>query len=686
MSGFYPSSVEELKKALNQLKQIDKLSCFIETDNDFFGEASITSISFAINNDGISFACTSEITKEILRDFYESYNGKIMYYGLSDLRPLIYNLYMSDYYDYSGMNKGIDILTKSFDDIKLITYLATNSCGGNYLAFKQQCKANNGLDSAIGIWNIYNKHYQVMIEDKQQELYEGLFKESAIQILQMELTGMPIDMEKSIKVSNRLNRISKKYTNFLNAKLVDLRINKININSPAQLQELLHAQFRLPILDRTKTGQPSTSTKSLEKLINHCTKKNHHMILRCLIKLSQVNTVLTTIIPKILDSTKMSDGNYRLYGSFNLGGTVSGRLSSSNPNLHGIPSESTYAKPIKSCFKSSKGKIFGGADYHALEDVVNSLLTKDPNKLKIHEQGYDSHMLKTVCYWPSQFTNVKRGIEGENYYSLDGEYMHSNDMFRTDYGTNLTIEELYQFDLGDYHNIKPINYVDYDVYQINNLKSTHSKLRSISKVVTFPLTYFGTSKTLQESCGLSVEEADEIYKNYHDMYVVSDEWINKETFEVSKKGYATTAFGLRIRTPELANVVWDSSYVSQKAKAEARTVGNAISGQSYGLLTNRAANEFRQRVKDSVYRNDIHIIALIHDAIYIEWTDILDITEWVNNNLIECMVWNDLPELKHEIVKLSADLDIFYPSWSNPITIKYQMSQSEIIKQILPYL
>lgn len=593
---------EQIIKALNQINNYTKISCVISNDV----------ISFGIDGDGFSFQYKTEERKKLLREFFSFYCGKIMYYDLGTLKPLIRDLYMIDYYDYDGLLKGINILTKSFDDVKLIEYLATNSC--------QYVQDNKQLD----VFQKYNKYYNTMVNDNQEELYETLFKQSVIQILHMELIGMPIDLNQVRKASNRLNRLKNVYSVFLESKLVELDIPTFNLNSTTQLQELLYAYLRLPIIDRTKTQQPSTSVKTIEKLLYHCKKRNHKMVLRCIIHLTKINKVLSSFIPTFLEATEMPDGSHRLFGNFHLGGTVSGRLSSSKPSLHQIPSGSTYASLIKKCFKSNKGKIFVGADYASLEDKVNALLTKDPNKIKIYTDGYDSHCYNTVHYYPEEFTHI------------------------------------------DINN--PI--------EVNSIKKTHYKLREDSKPITFSLTYKGTTHTLIKNCGLSKTKANEVYNNYYSVYSKSDEWSETRLVRTSIDGYCTLAFGLRLRTPLLSQVVWGSN-VSEKVKKESRTVSNAFT-QSYGLLTNKAANEFRERVLNSRFKNDIQIIALIHDAIYLEVSDRLEVLEFVNNNLIECMSNHNLPELYHDTVKLTANLEVFYPSWNNPIELENNISQSQI--------
>lgn len=66
-----------------------------------------------------------------------------------------------------------------------------------------------------------------------------------------------------------------------------------------------------------------------------------------------MDIILTTFITSMENAALGSDGWHYLFGNFNLGGTVSGRLSSSKPNLQNLPSTgSKYAKVIKSCFQA----------------------------------------------------------------------------------------------------------------------------------------------------------------------------------------------------------------------------------------------------------------------------------------------------------------------------------------------
>lgn len=213
---------------------------------------------------------------------------------------------------------------------------------------------------------------------------------------------------------------------------------------------------------------------------------------------------------------------------------------------------------------------------------------------------------------------------------------------------------------------------------INSIKKRYPHLRQDSKAVSFACLYGGTSQTLINNCGFLQAQAQAIEAGYHTLYAVSDSWKEKRLQQASQDGYVTVAFGLRVRTPLLAQVVFNSPKMPYKAAAEGRTAGNAM-GQSYGLLNNRAAVDFMKKVWASPYCLDIKPISLIHDSIYLLVKDDIDVVEWVNRELILSMQWQELPELQHDIVKLGANLDIYWPSWANPITLPNNATQKEII-------
>ena len=224
----------------------------------------------------------------------------------------------------------------------------------------------------------------------------------------------------------------------------------------------------------------------------------------------------------------------------------------------------------------------------------------------------------------------------------------------------------------------PVPREEYRAHHVNRVKDEYPKLRDASKTNTFALQYAGTPGTLAKNGGFSDEEATQIYTNYHSAYKDSKQYADVRKYQASQDGYATVAFGLRVRTPLLHQVVLGAARMPREAEAEARTVGNAFS-QSYGLLNNRAAVDFMSKVWASKYRNDIKPVALVHDAAYFIIRDDVEVVEWTNRELIKAMQWQELPEIQHPAVKLGAQLDIFWPSWANAITLPNGANQQEIV-------
>lgn len=217
------------------------------------------------------------------------------------------------------------------------------------------------------------------------------------------------------------------------------------------------------------------------------------------------------------------------------------------------------------------------------------------------------------------------------------------------------------------------------VDSINTIEEKYPDLRQNSKGPTFLLTYMGTWKGLMKTFGFTKEEALRIEKQYHELYQVSDQWVEDRLKEASKTGYVELAFGHRLRTPLLPQVIFGSDSMPFQAYEEMKTAGNAL-GQSYGLLNSHSANLFMQRVWDSEWKHEVLPIMQIHDSQYYLVRNRLDLLKWVNDNLIECMEWQDLDPIRHDKVGLGGVLEIYYPNWANSIKVPNKISKKDLRK------
>ena len=465
----YPRTVDEIQKALQDLLEKDvPLTCDIEAYSLKHFNAGLGSITFCWNeHEGISFRIDpdknnkNEPVRNLLKEFFQKFTNTLIFHNIAyDVSVLIYQLYMEDITDTKGLLKGLKILLSNWEDTKLITYLATNTCAGNELGLKvlaQQFAGDYAQDDindiskipedqlleynlvdGLSTWYVYNKYYPKMVQDNQLEIYEKIFKPSTIDIIQMQLTGMPLNMDKVIEVNKILeddcnraldailnNSIISDVQHKLNEEWVERKNATLkrtqktladshivfNPNSPANLQKLLYEHLGLPILDKTKTGQPATDGETIKSLLNHTTDPEVQTILQGLVDYKAVEKILTAFMPVFLNAVQAKDGRSYIFGNFNLGGTVSGRLSSSNPNLQQIPATgSKYAKLIKSCFQAPEGWIMVGLDFDALEDHISALTTKDPNKLKLYLEHYDGHCLRAYSYFKDKMPDITQEI------------------------------------------------------------------------------------------------------------------------------------------------------------------------------------------------------------------------------------------------------------------------------------
>ena len=512
----YPVFIPQIQAFLNSLHQYPSLTCDIEAFSLNPFEAGIGSIAFAWNkHEGGSFLVDwiknpddsplegqqrhNKAIKSLLKHFFINYKGNLKYHNATyDIKVLILELFMSHPQDYQGMLYGLEVMTRDIDDTKVIAYLALNTTAELSLGLKdlgheyagdyaesdiknirlipQESLLKYNLTDCLTTWFVFDKYYPVMLQDSQQHIYETLMKPSLKILIQMELVGMPISLERVNEVDIELRALQTKYLDQLstsptiktcqhvlqlkeltaiNAKLKTKQhgLDKVadyvfNPNSGNHLIELLYNVMQLPVIDTTATKLPSTSGDTLEKLLNHTSNQEYKDVIGALIGLSKVDKIITSFIPAFKQANTKKQGDW-LHGGFNLNGCVSGRLSSSKPNLQNLPSGSEFGKLVKSCFMAPKGWVFSGADFNALEAKVDALLTKDPAKLAVYTDGFDSHAYNTYYYWKQDFPEVsllplestqrvfKITIDGVEHLVLEGTIIESFE------GTHISVENYY---------------------------------------------------------------------------------------------------------------------------------------------------------------------------------------------------------------------------------------------------
>ena len=200
-------------------------------------------------------------------------------------------------------------------------------------------------------------------------------------LLDMEHTGVKIDTEELHKYKLILEE---RLTNLEN-KITTLAGIRFNINSPKQVSEVLFDRLKIGgnRLKSKKSGQQSTSEDVLQKL------KSLHPIINLILEQRGVKKLLSTYVEALprLVSTKTQ----RVHTSYNQAIVVTGRLSSSNPNLQNIPIRDEDGREIRKAFIVENSNLFLSADYSQIELRIMAHLSKDKNMIEAFKRGEDIH-------------------------------------------------------------------------------------------------------------------------------------------------------------------------------------------------------------------------------------------------------------------------------------------------------
>lgn len=211
-----------------------------------------------------------------------------------------------------------------------------------------------------------------------EKLYYDLELPLEAVLARMELHGVKIDTaslkEVAIDLKERLKALEEK--------AYELSSQKFNLASPKQVAEVLFEKLKLKALKKTKTGY-STDSTVLEKLLDE------HPIINVLLEHRMYAKLLNTYVESLPDLVSDQDG--RVHTSYNQFVAVTGRLSSSDPNLQNIPARTKEGRKIRKAFVAEKGYKLISLDYSQVELRLLALVSQDPVLLDSFAKDQDVH-------------------------------------------------------------------------------------------------------------------------------------------------------------------------------------------------------------------------------------------------------------------------------------------------------
>ncbi|ABO46170.1 DNA polymerase I [Francisella tularensis] len=318
----------------------------------------------------VKVAHNFKFDEKVLSKYAIEINGKV-----DDTMIMAYVLKSSGKHD-------MDSLSKEHLGIEPIAYTAIAGTGKQQQTLDQvdiEIVAKYAAEDADITFRLFN-HFKALLEQDKVlfKLYCELEMPLTIILNQMEKTGVKIDATKLIQQSASLETSIKE----LESKCYNLAGQEFNLSSPVQLREILFEKLGLPPVKKTAKGQVSTSEEVLVQLAED------YEIAALIMKYRHLSKLKNTYTDKL---PKMLDANGRVHTSYNQTGTVTGRLSSSDPNLQNIPIKSPEGRKIREAFIAEDGYCIVAADYSQIELRIMAHLSKDKNLLKVFNQNLDIH-------------------------------------------------------------------------------------------------------------------------------------------------------------------------------------------------------------------------------------------------------------------------------------------------------
>ncbi len=167
-------------------------------------------------------------------------------------------------------------------------------------------------------------------------------------------------------------------------KIYTLCGKQFNINSTKQLAEILFGDLGLKPVKKTKTGF-STDNEVLEKL------RGDHEVIEYLLEYRRITKLKSTYadgLSKVIDTH-----DKRIHTTFNQTVTLTGRLSSTEPNLQNIPVRHPLGREIRKMFVASEGHLLCDGDYSQIELRVLAEMAGDEAMINAFADGTDIHTL-----------------------------------------------------------------------------------------------------------------------------------------------------------------------------------------------------------------------------------------------------------------------------------------------------
>lgn len=215
-------------------------------------------------------------------------------------------------------------------------------------------------------------------------------------LTKIEANGALIDAdilhEQSAQLSSRLVELEQQAH--------DVAGQVFNLGSPKQLGEILFTKLEIPVKKKTKTGAPSTAEEVLVEL-----SEEGHELPKIILENRSLSKLKSTYTDKLPLMICQRTG--RVHTSYHQATAVTGRLSSTEPNLQNIPIKSEEGRRIRDAFIAPEGYTMVAADYSQIELRIMAHLSNDAGLLTAFANGIDVHTATAAEVFGVTIENVE---------------------------------------------------------------------------------------------------------------------------------------------------------------------------------------------------------------------------------------------------------------------------------------
>lgn len=354
-----------INSMIKKIEAAEIVVVFVEEQSDIFEIPQYLGLAIS----GESFALKVEgADKKDLQKLADTLNKKIVY------------AYNGKYLLHIFENLGIHNFNFS-EDILLARFI--KSMGVKSQAALFDALGGEGQQSLFVENKLFGETYSVLKgfskpEGKMLTLYENVEKPLSRILFRVERAGIKLNKE---AIRTLEEQLSENITDLTKAIYKDAG-EEFNIASPKQLSHILFEKLGIKGGKKNKSGGFTTNEKFLMDHINEPIIPNI-LLYRELTKLQ--STYTNTLIEQVNPKTD------RIHTTFNQAIAVTGRLSSTNPNLQNIPTNSDWGTAIRKAFVPEKGKLFVSFDYSQQELRLLAEFSQDKNLIKAFSEGFDIH-------------------------------------------------------------------------------------------------------------------------------------------------------------------------------------------------------------------------------------------------------------------------------------------------------